>query len=344
MSGEKSVPAPAAKRPRVDDAEAPAETTSKTTATTPPPLAVGTVVEVKCREGIGWRGGNGGAGKIRKVNAPSLDVDGDDGGAFTYNVKYFMGGVEKNVAAKYVRLPEELKEREVVAPTNFVPENWRAARMEARKKVDELRAAKRKRKLEERKERDAAAAAASVAAEKKEKVAEAKAEGGKEPEETKKQPKEEEVAEKKTAVVAKKKEAVAVAAVASKETPKKEAGADANAAAEEAVKKQEKEVAAVPIAAPAPTTSTLSPAPKRPPRAPIGYDAVLRTVVRMSRETHADEFEMSAFLTEVAKDEDFGGDGATAAAELPRATVDAALACMEEDNRIMVAAGMIYII
>jgi hypothetical protein len=84
-------------------------------------IEVGTVVEVQTREGPGWRGGNGGAGKVRKVHVGAAD------GAVTYDVKYFMNGSEKGVLPQHVSVPGAMVKREVVKPEDFVPEDWVAA-------------------------------------------------------------------------------------------------------------------------------------------------------------------------------------------------------------------------
>ena len=78
-------------------------------------LLVGDVVEVETREGPGWKGGNGGAGKVSKVNM-------NDGSLVSYNVKYFMGGSEKSILPHHIRKPGQVAKREVEAPKPFEPE------------------------------------------------------------------------------------------------------------------------------------------------------------------------------------------------------------------------------
>jgi hypothetical protein len=84
-------------------------------------IEVGTVVEVQTREGPGWRGGNGGAGKVRKVHVGAAD------GTVTYDVKYFMNGSEKGVLPQHMSVPGAIVKREIVKPQDFVPEDWVAA-------------------------------------------------------------------------------------------------------------------------------------------------------------------------------------------------------------------------
>ena len=77
-------------------------------------IDTGTVVEVETRAGPGWKGGNGGAGKVKNVN------EGPDG--VTYDVKYFMNGSEKGVLPIHIHEPGQLEKRESEAPENFEPE------------------------------------------------------------------------------------------------------------------------------------------------------------------------------------------------------------------------------
>ena len=144
-----ATPAPAEEEARLEpstlaapkDAASHAAGPAKRPRTEAAAFAVGTVVDVESRHGPGWKGGNGGPGKIRKMNTL-------DDGSVTYDVKYFMNGSERGVLPEHVRLPRNLEEREVVAPSNFEPENFvalAAARAAARAKVLVLRAAKKKR-------------------------------------------------------------------------------------------------------------------------------------------------------------------------------------------------------
>jgi hypothetical protein len=79
---------------------------------------VGSLVSVETREGPGWKGGNGGVGKVRKVNV------GEDGVVVSYDVKYLMNGSEKAVLPIYISVPGETVKREVQPPKQFVPEDF----------------------------------------------------------------------------------------------------------------------------------------------------------------------------------------------------------------------------
>jgi hypothetical protein len=79
---------------------------------------VGSLVSVETREGPGWKGGNGGVGKVRKVNV------GEDGVVVSYDVKYLMNGSEKAVLPIYMSVPGETVKREVQPPKQFVPEDF----------------------------------------------------------------------------------------------------------------------------------------------------------------------------------------------------------------------------
>lgn len=79
---------------------------------------VGQLVEVQTREGPGWKGGNGGVGKVRKINL------GENGDIMSYDVKYIMSGSEKNVLPQYISVPGENEKRAVQAIKKFEPENF----------------------------------------------------------------------------------------------------------------------------------------------------------------------------------------------------------------------------
>jgi len=104
---------------------------------------VGAVVEVERRERKWFKKampGNGGAGKVVKVNQ-------DENGGITYNVKYFINGSEKGVLPQHMSRPVDLAKREVAEREFLQPgdyENERAVARAAQRVLDLEAVAKRR--------------------------------------------------------------------------------------------------------------------------------------------------------------------------------------------------------